>query len=368
MKYPAWALNTISRNLNFVDSMKLIIDPRFFYDIRVVHLQRQVNDAQAEYFLKFLKPLSENIGFWICYSVDDVIKYEDIPKYNFAREVYNNKQFFANVTTDILKQYYVDNYGIQENKVVVIPNYLPRWWVGEIYDIAKQKASYSSNRNKPRIGIPLSSSHYDVKGINDWKDDLTGINNFIRNTTDKYQWVFMGHVPKKLEDLAKDGKIEVIPGSDLLNYPRELWQRGRFQAIVTPLEDNIFNRCKSNIKLIEGWSLGIPVIAQDLPCYSKYTDCTFKDENELQNQLDRVLGSKARYTKMIEHNRNIVDHGDEHAPNGWWLEKNLKRWYQMYTLPQRTIKINLQQIEEAAKKKNPTDNLPKGGLEVDLSI
>ncbi len=188
--------------------------------------------------------------------------------------------------------------------------------------------------------MPLSSSHYDLTGQNNYQDDISHITDFIRSTCNKYQWCFIGHCPKQLEDLARNKKIEIQMGSDLLNYPRELWRRN-FQAIVAPLQNNVFNRCKSNIKLIESWALGIPAIVQDLDPYRPYTDMLFKDANDLQNQLDRLFRDQKRYTKIIKQNRHIVDYGDKNSPDGWWIEKNLMPWMKLFTLPQKTIKIDL---------------------------
>lgn len=344
--------------------MKLIADPRFYYDIRCVRIQRQVSDQQYQFFTKFLKPLSESLGFWIIYEVDDVIKYEDIPAYNLGRHAFQSETFFANVknilsqcdfltvTTPVLKKYYVDNYGIDDHKVLVIPNYLPRWWIGEAYNVDIIRKRATDNWKKPRIGFPMSSSHFDLNNTGN-KDDFSDVADFVRSTVNKYQWVIIGHAPKVIEDLIKDGKVEVIPGSDLLNYPRELVMRN-LQAIVAPLQNNIFNVCKSNIKLLEGWSLGIPVIAQDLPCYSPYTDMLFHDNASLQEQLDKLFRDIPKYMKIVKQNRHIVDYGDKNAPNGWWIEKNLHPWYNLFTLPQKTLRYDLTRLQTVVQ---PTETI-----------
>ena len=153
---------------------------------------------------------------------------------------------------------------------------------------------------------------------------------------DKYQWVFVGGIPKPLEDLATDGKIEVHRGSDLLNYPRELSQKN-LDVVVAPLIDNIFNRCKSNIKFLEMSALGIPCICQDLIPYSPYTDLLFKTADDLQDKIDSVLRYKKRYLKLVKEKRRIIDYGDHNSPNGWWLEKNLGLWMQQFMIPQKTL-------------------------------
>jgi len=368
MRFPEWALQTIRRDIRFVSSMKLICYPDFFRDIRVVRLQRQVSNAQADYFLKFLYPLSNSLGFWIVYEIDDVIGYEDIPAYNHAKEAFGNEKFFSNVqnmlncsdfitvTTDNLKNYYHTKYGIPEAKIIVIPNYLPRWWVGEAYQPDRIIELYQDNIKKPRILLPLSSSHYDLKNVNNNVDDLSGITDFIRSTCQKYQWCFIGHCPRQLEDLARDKKIEIWPGSDLLNYPRELYMK-KPNVILAPLQDNVFNRAKSNIKLLESWALGVPAIVQNLEPYAKYTDSLFSNNNELQNQLDSLFSDKKRYMKIVKNNRRIVDFGDKHAPNGWWLEKNLGKWNQLFTINQKTLRLDIR------KKMNESN---EKGLTIDL--
>lgn len=371
--FPMWLLRIISP-IKFIDSMRYILDPKFYIGLRMVKLQRQVNDIQAQFFLNFLKPLSESLGFYIVYEVDDVITYEDIPPYNIAKSAYDNKQFFINVknmlnasdfitvTTVYLKNHYVKKYEINPDKILVIPNYLPRWWIGETYQGPEhQMRLYDENIKKPRIGFPCSSSHFDLKGQNNYIDDFTHIVDFIKSTVNKYQWVFIGGIPKQLEKEAIDKKIEVHHPSDLLNYPRELWMK-KLNAIIAPLQDNEFNRAKSNIKLLESWSLGIPCIAQNLICYNQYTDMVFNNVNDLQNQLDNLFKDRNKYKKIIKEYRSIIDFGRSTLPgleNGAWLEKNID-WQidsninkgkrgghlSLFTTLQKTIYIDLKKIKE----------------------
>lgn len=357
--------------------MKYIADPKFYQGLRLVKLQRQVNDAQTHFFLKFLKPLSDAYGFTMVYEVDDCIDFDSIPPYNAAKTAFDNKQFFANVqnmlqasdfvtvTTCYLKEHYVRVYNLDPDKVIVIPNYLPRWWIGETYQGPEYQIKlYDAQIKKPRIGFPCSSSHFDIKGQNGYIDDFTHIVDFVKSTVNKYQWVFIGGYPKQIEQEVKDGKVEVVKGSDLLNYPRELWMR-RLNAIVAPLQDNEFNRAKSNIKLLESWSLGIPCIVQNLICYNQYTNMVFDDANSLQNQIDGLFKHRDKYKKIIKENRYIIDMGRPNFPgleNGGWLEKNIN-WqvnsktnkgeigghYSLFTLPQKTLQVDLNKIRAKLK-------------------
>jgi len=369
MKFPAWAMQTVFRDIRFIDSMKLIGDKNFYRDIRVVRLQRQVADAQAEFFLKFLKPLCDSMGVWTMYEIDDVVVYDDLPAYNCARDAFNNKTFFKNVgdilagvdfitvTSESLRDYYANKFSLPKDKFIIVPNYLPRWWINN-YDVKNQVNHLKENKKKPRIVFPMSASHIDLKKQNGGIDDMTHITDFIRSTYKQYSWCLIGAFPWQLEDLVAEKKIEMLNGSDILNYPRELWQK-KFQAIVAPLQDNIFNRCKSNIKLIEAWAMGIPPIVQDLECYSKYTDWKFKTADDLQNQLDKLFRDDAKYGKVIKDNRHIVDFGDRHAPNGYWIEKNLATWRKICTLPQKTMKFDI------AKTLSETAD---AGIKLDLDL
>lgn len=363
MRVPYWALQYIAKNIRIIESQQIIDDQNFYKTQRTIHIQRQVSDQQSEFILKYLRPLTQHFGTYIRYEVDDVIFHEDIPPYNIGRKAFDNANFYHNVTnilnavdfmtvtTEGLKNYYVTKCGLNPNKVIVIPNYLPRWWIGEAYDVNKKKLEFNKYKNRPRILLPLSTSHYDVEGINGYKDDFSVIANLIRKTCKKYEWIVVGHIPKLIEDLIADRKVTVCHGSDILNYPRETAQR-EIQLIVAPLQDNVFNRNKSAIKLWESWSLGIPAIVQDLPCYNQYTDSLFKDENELQNKIDETLRDVNKYMKIVKQNRHIIDYGDKNNPNGLWIEKNLQKWYDVFSLPQRTLALDIRTPKQQVVNNN----------------
>lgn len=352
---PYWAIRSALRNTNFIETNKFVVDTNFFRSMRHVMVQRQVDDAQHDYFLKFITPLSKVYGFWTSYNIDDAVGKNTIPKYNKAWPHYQEDRFQQNIknmlgisdfiilTTETIKQYYVDEFGADPAKCLVIPNYIPRWWAGECFNIDKTMLNYKEHKSRPRIAFTSSTSHFDITGRNNGIDDFSHIIDFIASTTKKYEWCFIGNVPAQLQHLAAQGKITVYRGSDIMNFLREVSSKN-FNLVVAPLQDNVFNRCKSNIKLIENWSLGIPCIAQDLPLYSDYTDLTFTDANSLQNQIDSVLQNPNKYKNTVLNGKNIVDNGDKNAPNGWWLEKNLAMWAKLFTLPQKSITVDMKDI------------------------
>jgi len=352
MSFPSWRAQTTHKQMCNIDTLLYLLDEKMYRTVNMIMFRPSMLSDQLQLFEKFYVPLREKCAYWIIYNLDDVIVHKDIPPYNSGRKAYLgedkylalkkilNYSDFIVVTTEILRDYYVKEFAIPAEKFLIIPNYMPRWWPGEAYHVGDRMETYHKFKKKPRIGITSSTSHFDVNNLNDGVDDFSHVNDFIRSTVDKYQWVFIGTVPVQLRDLVLDQKIELHQGSDILNYLRELRDK-KLNCIVAPLQDNIFNRCKSNIKLIESWSLGIPIVAQNLPLYSKYTDYVFDDVVDLQKQLDRILLNPVKYKKLIQSNREIVDHGDVHAPNGWWLEKNMRTWDRIFTMPKRAISVKL---------------------------
>jgi glycosyltransferase involved in cell wall biosynthesis len=356
---PMWACQTMLRNVNFVETNKYVFDPKWYTGFTTISVQRHVSDFHAKVYLDFFKPLADSIGIWLIYSTDDAVFADDIPQWNMAKKSYSQPTFQENitkmisasnfivVTTEELRDYYVERCNVSAESFIVIPNYMSRWWC-ESYNLAKTLENYNKFKKRPRVGFTSSCTHMDIMNQNNGVDDFEHINDFIRANTHKYEFCFIGSCPPRLIDLAQERKITVYPGSDILNYMREVHEKS-FQVIVAPLQDNIFNRCKSNLKLLEGWALGIPVIGQDITTYNKYTDIVFNDANQLQNKLDYVLKDREHYKKLVIDNRKIVDFGSSNIPGlryGAWLEKNLSSWIQLYTMPQRQLTIDLRNEQQ----------------------
>jgi len=360
--FPYIALKYIRKELRFIESNLILPYKELYQNIQNIVIHRQVSDIQTKFILEFIKPLSNHYGIKLIYHADDVYLYDDIPDYNAGKSAFNFPTLKKNmknimdactiiiVTTDELKNYYVEQLGIDPIKFQVIPNYLPRWWFNT-YQGSSTMVNKFKQTKKPKIVFPMSTSHFDINNQNNGVDDFSHINDFIRSTCNKYEYSFMGGFPIPLTDLIQSKKIKLIPPSDILNYPRELMERTNPNLIIAPLQDNIFNRCKSSIKLEESWASGVPCIAQDLEPYNKMTDMVFKDANQLQNQIDKLFSNPQKYEKIIKNNRHTCDYGKPNLKNigfdkGFWLEKNLSSIYNIYTAEQQTITIDLDKLNQ----------------------
>ena len=359
MHFPAMTLKTMMGGqfrFKFVESEMPILDYRYYASIgliRCIRIQRWFTKQHAEIVKSFLKPLCDRIGIWLVYEIDDVLLYDEIPKYNLAKEHYSQERIgnsvqeifdccdLITVTTPELKNLYATRLNQPLKKIVVIPNYLPRWWIGKAYDLDRQLKQWDAQHMKPHIGFACSTNHFDVGNANNGIDDFSAIVPWIKKNVSKYHFAFIGGLPQQLKEEAQKGIVEQQPPSDIFNYPREMLMR-KADLLIAPLIDNEFNRCKSNIKWLEMSALGIPMIGQNICTYNKYTDQVFDTEDDIENWIDKLFfqkDSRDRVASMLTRNRKIID--GVGPRDGYWLEKNIASYYNLYTIQQKTMNIEL---------------------------
>lgn len=106
---------------------------------------------------------------------------------------------------------------------------------------------------KPRVGWAGGSSH---------TGDLEILLPVIEALKDEVDWVFFGMFPAGTRELIQ----EYHGGVSFAEYAPKLATLDLDLALA-PLEENLFNECKSNLRLLEYGVLGYPVIATDLTPY-----------------------------------------------------------------------------------------------------
>jgi hypothetical protein len=84
----------------------------------------------------------------------------------------------------------------------------------------------------------------------------------VQALADEVDWVFMGLCPDRLRPYVH----EFHPGVAIEDYPARLAALDLDLAIA-PLEDNQFNRCKSNLRLLELGACGYPVVCSDVEAF-----------------------------------------------------------------------------------------------------
>lgn len=124
-----------------------------------------------------------------------------------------NTADFVTVTTQYIKNFYHEHYGVPLDNIIAVPNLLPRWWFGDKYDAEKKVEQFRRFRNKPRIGIVSSLSHYNITNV---MEDENGLAARKRRSPDGNEvWVNEANVEVKEENLHKitddfDGIVDCV--------------------------------------------------------------------------------------------------------------------------------------------------------------
>ena len=209
--------------------------------------QRQFSKPQLE-VIQNARSLSK--AFKV-YELDDYIL--DIPAGNLTRALFPKdtaKRLRKAVSlcdrlvvstqplADALKGYNTD--------IRVMENRLPgQWWAGLV--------SHRKQGRKPRVGWAGGLSH---------GADLRVIADVVRELAGEVEWVFMGMCPTALRPYVQ----EFHSGVSIETYPARLAGLNLDLALA-PVEDNFFNACKSNLRLLEYGACAFPVICSDVLCY-----------------------------------------------------------------------------------------------------
>lgn len=317
-----------------VESTAMITDQRFYTTVQAVKFQRQATPPQRD-FVKHLRELSKQTKNKLIYEIDDVVFAEDIPMYNRNRDAFTPKEIQDSikeilsmmdeitVTCDYFKDYMIEKSG--NKNVTVVPNYLMKWWFDRYYDLGKLIKNYEKNKKKPIVAIFASGTHVDVANRTNQQDDFAPVIQHIIKTRTDFNWHFYGSFPLPLRPYIESGHIKFFPWTPLPEFPTVMANSGA-QMTFASLQDNHFNKCKSNIKLIESGALGLPCACPDMVTY-KDAFIKYKTGDEFIDCLKATLKNQSVYAEQCKKAR-------AHAEK-FWLddERNLMKHHEIYFTP-----------------------------------
>ncbi|MFP6799550.1 MAG: glycosyltransferase [Pseudomonas sp.] len=265
-------------------------------------LQRQISDTQIE---QIRRMKSFSAAFKV-FELDDYLPnlpMKSAHRAQMPRDIIRSLRRGLShvdrfvVSTESLAEAY---HGLHDD-IRVVHNHLdPQWWRG----LSSQRRCSS----KPRVGWAGGASH---------TGDLEMIADVVKALVDEVEWVFFGMCPDKLRPYVH----EFHPGIAIDKYPAAL-ARMNLDLALAPVEQNLFNECKSNLRLLEYGACGFPVICSDLVCYQGSLPVTrvknrFKDWVEAIRMHISDLDASARMGDELR--REVLD--------GWMLEgSNLEAW------------------------------------------
>lgn len=215
-----------------------------------VILQRKITDPQLatmEDYRKF------NTSTFRVYEMDDLL--HDIPPKSI-----HYGQFPADILERVIKGMLMcdrvvvstdplaEAFAAYHPDIVVRKNRLiPRYW--------KHIQAPRNYGDSIRIGWGGGSSH---------RGDLEMIAEVIKHFAFRVNWVFFGMVP----DLIKPYIGEFHKAVPIAQYP-EMMASLKLDLALAPVEDNTFNACKSNLRVLEYGACGYPVITSDVAAYNR---------------------------------------------------------------------------------------------------
>ena len=186
-------------------------------------------------------------------------------------------------------------------EIQVVKNRLdPRWWK----DVSgKRRVS-----NKPRVGWAGGASH---------TGDLEMIADVVKELASEVEWVFFGMCPDKLRPYIHEFRA----GVDIEQYPAALAHLNLDLALA-PVEANLFNECKSNLRVLEYGACGFPVICTDLVCYQGDLPVT-RVRNRFKDWTDAIR----MHIADLDTTARMGDELRAAVHRGWMLEgANLELW------------------------------------------
>lgn len=274
------------------------------YNPNAVILQRQIGEERLE-AMRRIKAFSQ--AFKV-YELDDYLPnlpMKSVHRQHMPKDIVKSLRRGLSyvdrfvVSTDVMAEAFAEFHP----DIHVVKNRLdPRWW-GGLSTGARRTSS------KPRVGWAGGASH---------TGDLEMIVDVVKELADEVEWVFFGMCPEKLKPYIH----EFHEGVAIERYAKKLASLNLDLALA-PVEQNLFNECKSNLRLLEYGACGFPIICSDVRCY--------------QGDGLPVTRVKNRFRDWIDAIRSHINDLDAAAKAGddlraavlseWMLEgENLEAW------------------------------------------
>ncbi|WP_426662766.1 glycosyltransferase [Rhodanobacter aciditrophus] len=265
-------------------------------------LQRQLTDAQIE----TMRGYRDFSRAFKVYELDDYLPnlpLKSVHRDGVPRDVLKSLRKAVALTDRFVVSTapLAEQFANLHDDIRVVPNCLPVDWWGQL-------ASQRRKGVKPRVGWAGGSSH---------RGDLELIADVVRELADEVEWVFFGMCPEKLRSCVH----EFHDGVPIANYPAALAALDLDLALA-PLEDNLFNACKSNLRLLEYGACGFPVICSDIVCYRGELPVT-----RVRNRYKEWVDAIRMHTSDLDAAARMGDALREAVRRDWMLSgDNLVSW------------------------------------------
>ena len=239
---------------------------KFIFSSNRLFFSRPQSSDLSYYFLDIARAL----GLQIILDYDDLLlpEFTELTGYTRSREGRNldeNRKIAIERSTFFLyadklqssTQELADNLTHLGREVKVCPNKLPLTKFAPLSSII-QRHSDISDRNINFLYMSGTHTH-----AMDFSTLLPALIKIAQEYRDNFSLTILGRTSSAFKSLQMYSKN--INSIGRVSFDRMLQKISEYDVCLVPLEDNLFNRCKSNIKFIECASQGVPCIASDLP-------------------------------------------------------------------------------------------------------
>lgn len=307
---PTMTLQSIGRDITLAPAGKF-----YFYGQERIFTQRIFSQS----ILELLKNLKDQTGCSIVCDCDDLIwtwNGEKLPDYNFCSKKIDcdaNRAAMEKLLDQVVDRVTVSTRYLRiamrdftdESKITHIPNYLS--WSDWHFDL---------NQRVPREPVFFfagTSTHVGSKESGLYGDFSESLVDYLRDK----KMMSKGFKPWFLND------CQVVPYSTINQYAQDFkLQASACTFVIAPLQDNLFNKCKSNLKYLETAAVGRVCLCQS------FEDGPFEsiahpyqkipvdaDKQKIDYIVKRALSN---YNEILIHQYKKL--------NEYWLENHISEW------------------------------------------
>lgn len=301
----------------------------------VVVWQRQHEEGQIENMKRYREALPN--AFFV-YELDDALS--AVPEASFHRPFIPvdvdarmaraiEHVDVVTVSTQALKNHMRGVIG-GDKPIRVIPNMLSKEDFETAESIRKQT---TAPHQQLRVGWGGGVSH---------KGDLDIIVPLIEAFGGHVEFVFLGMKPDTPHP------VEFHLGVAPRDYLQKLASLN-LDLMIAPIEDNLFNRCKSNLRLIEAGACGYPVLASPVEPYLELSPPVFGYAEptadawieKLRAFIETPADERRKHGEALaawaRRNFSMTDRGEERLKG--WLPSNAKVFRPKLRAPAKTLTI-----------------------------
>lgn len=323
LAYQQLSASGATGSIEFVVSPEVVRDEYVLSHAVAVVIGRPIGNGCKD-FVSYYGRIKRKYGLRIIIDYDDCLWDINgkslLPSYNpvktdpvyAAGGIEESLKYVDDVTlsTIFLARCWHTRFGM-DTHVSVVPNMLPRMWYGQ------RKHRITENLAKPKIVYGGSPTHYTDSSVGDfvgpwvpWLIDAVN-NDKIELHMFGYQVTAEFFAPIADKIILHEPAPACEWGSALRDVEGDIY--------IAPLEDNLFNSCKSNLKLLEASACGMVLLGShwaDGP-YDEAHPMSKIDNSwsvdQLQSRVDAVC-DKDTYNDIMQFQEELIAK--------YWLENN----------------------------------------------